>query len=312
MPLPFISVVVPLYNKAQSFPLTAGSVMAQTYENFEVVVIDDGSTDESLAVASALGDARFRIIHQTNGGVSVARNRGVSEAKSDYIAFLDADDLWDPAHLATLAGLIERFPEAVMWGSGYRPERDGATRAVKLHPAIANGGLIDNYFQAATYGEQPFYSSSVCVRKDTLQRIGGFRPGLAHAEDLEVWARIALRGPVAFSPASTVTYCLDTENRAMDRWPALTLWPFDASAASGTAFSQTDLAEHAARVNLYTVESNLTNPDGRSVRAFLAKIETQSFGKKRRILSVMFQLPVRLRLWLLDLKNGRSAKLHAE
>ena len=124
-----ISVVIPLYNKEQSIAATIQSVLAQTYTDYEIIVVDDGSTDNSLKVVqervSELENERVRIIHQENAGVSAARNKGILESKGKYIAFLDADDLWAPNYLATLAALIADFPNAGLYSLGYVEMKGG-------------------------------------------------------------------------------------------------------------------------------------------------------------------------------------------
>src|SRR5690606_11857402 len=105
------SIVIPLYNKEQSVTNTLQSVLNQTYTEFEVVIVNDGSTDNSVEKVEAFNDPRIRLIHQANAGVSAARNKGIEEAKFEWIAFLDADDLWMENHLSTLRNMIETYPE---------------------------------------------------------------------------------------------------------------------------------------------------------------------------------------------------------
>lgn len=111
-----ISLVIPLYNKEDAILKTIDSVLKQTYSDFEVIVVDDGSKDNSLRVVQSIEDPRLRVIHKENGGVSSARNRGIREAKGDYIALLDGDDLWEPTFLEEQIRLIHDFPNAGMWG----------------------------------------------------------------------------------------------------------------------------------------------------------------------------------------------------
>ena len=116
-----ISVVVPLYNKEKSVRTTLESIRAQSYKEWECIVVDDGSTDKSREVAEQfkIEDFRFKILSQENAGVSAARNAGIIAAKGEYIAFLDADDIWAPNYLETLAALINDFPDAGLYSLGY-------------------------------------------------------------------------------------------------------------------------------------------------------------------------------------------------
>lgn len=108
-----ISVVIPLYNKAHTIGRTLGTVMRQTFQDFEVVIVNDGSTDDGTnVIRKNFTDSRIRIIDQENAGVSMARNRGVDEAKGKWIAFLDGDDEWHPEYLNEMQKLIVKYPEA--------------------------------------------------------------------------------------------------------------------------------------------------------------------------------------------------------
>ena len=120
-----ISVVVPLYNKKSSIKSTIESVLAQTYKDFELIVVDDGSTDGSADVVKSFDDNRIRLISKENGGVSSARNEGIREAKNEFISFLDADDLWDKDFLLEIDKLINDFPEAGILGTSYSYKKNG-------------------------------------------------------------------------------------------------------------------------------------------------------------------------------------------
>lgn len=143
----YISVVIPLYNKQNAIAATLQSVLAQTYTNFEVIVVDDGSTDDSANVAEAVlrerkvygVECKGKVVRKANGGVSSARNRGIQEAKYDYIALLDGDDLWDEHYLEEQVKLIEDFPEAKMWGINFAEMSKG--KLIRKLPT----GLPDGY-----------------------------------------------------------------------------------------------------------------------------------------------------------------------
>lgn len=118
----FFSVIVPLYNKADYIEKALQSVLAQTYTDFELIVVDDGSTDNSLQVVQSiqqLSTFNFQLLTETNAGVSTARNNGAKVAKGDYLAFLDADDWWEPTFLDEMRVLVDEFPEAGIYGSSY-------------------------------------------------------------------------------------------------------------------------------------------------------------------------------------------------
>ena len=115
-----ISVVIPLFNKADSIQATLQSVCSQTFTDFEVIVVDDGSTDDGGIVVEQYPDDRIRVFHKNNSGVSSARNRGIQESLGQYIALLDADDQWDKHYLQEQVRMIQDFPEAAMWGINFQ------------------------------------------------------------------------------------------------------------------------------------------------------------------------------------------------
>lgn len=135
------SVVIPLYNKQAYIADTLRTVFAQTYADFEVVVVDDGSTDDSAATVLAHSDARLRLIRQPNAGVSAARNRGVAEARGSIIAFLDADDRWEPHHLETLADLVKLYPRCGAFATSYAIVKNGTTTPPALSKKVVTSCL---------------------------------------------------------------------------------------------------------------------------------------------------------------------------
>ena len=225
-----ISIVVPLYNKQNAIAATLQSVLAQTYSNYEIIVVDDGSTDESAEVAEAillasrLSPLAFRLIRKSNGGVSSARNRGIQEAKYDYIALLDGDDLWDEHYLEEQVKLIQDFPEAKMWGINFA-ERGGEI-ITKLPTGLPVGyrGYIQNYFEMPGRVSYLFCSSSVVISKEVFDQVEYFDERIKYAEDLDMWFRIAATYPLAFYDKTMVWYLLDAENRAMNRPQILNLY----------------------------------------------------------------------------------------
>ncbi len=211
------SVVIPLYNKAAYIEQALRSVLQQTIQDFEIIVIDDGSTDDSARRVQAFQDRRLRLISQGNRGVSAARNRGIAEAQEDYIAFLDADDIWDPDFLETVQNLIVNYPQAGMFTTAYRYyDPEGHEWPIRPHglPADFTEGLIPDFFKTLYKGSLPFTTSSVCVPKKTLEEIGGFPQDLQYTEDIYTWCRIVVHYPVAHTVTTCVKYCKNALNSA--------------------------------------------------------------------------------------------------
>ena len=231
------SVVIPLYNKQNSIAATLQSVLAQTYTNYEIIVVDDGSTDDSARIAegyirevtgerlkvkgaensgaettaSCLSPLAFRLIRKPNGGVCSARNRAIQEARYDYVALLDGDDLWDEHYLEEQVKLIQDFPEAKMWGVSIAFIKHN--HQTKWNQGMGDGyrGYVENYF--GTSHSDLFCSSSVVICKDVFDKVGYFDERIASSEDLDMWYRIILHYPIAFYDKVLAFYNQDAENR---------------------------------------------------------------------------------------------------
>lgn len=207
------SVVIPLYNKEALIGRTLESVLAQSYRDFEIVVVDDGSRDGSADVVKSFADPRIRLIHKENAGVSAARNRGIAEARGEFIALLDGDDIWKPDYLSTVANLIKRYPQCDVFATGYEfvDEFDRISPIIiRDLPFEGKDGLLDNYFHVASTSHPPLWTSIVTARKSALEAVGGFPVGVTSGEDLLTWARLACRYQIAYSTRVEAQYFTPT------------------------------------------------------------------------------------------------------
>ena len=225
MILPKITVVIPLYNKRSHILDCLHSVLQQSYAAQEVIVMDDGSSDggaELIENTEFDSATEIRVIKQKNQGVSAARNNGVKEAKYDYVAFLDADDVWLPFFLEEMVNLHQRFPNVGFYTSKYQCVAAGEHyQDAKINMALVEengfdplGMLLNNYFDIAGQGDLPFMVSSSMISKKLFKKVGGFPVGEAIGEDQDLFAKIALLGPVAYSPNIHLLYTVDAENKA--------------------------------------------------------------------------------------------------
>ncbi|MBN2466018.1 glycosyltransferase family 2 protein [candidate division WOR-3 bacterium] len=221
-----ISVAIPLYNKVRHIRRTLDSILGQTHRDFEVIVVNDGSTDGSEKLVEQYADPRIRLITQDNAGEMAARNRGIAEARSDLVAFLDADDEWLPEHLETIARLSANHPDCGMYATGrIAHKQDGCE--VKLRyseiPRAPWEGVVPNYFRV---NPSPVCSSTSAIWKRVFEDVGYF-PGVQFGHrgwnyrsqvgepsgDVDMWCRVALKYHVAFSTHyGAITY-EDTDNR---------------------------------------------------------------------------------------------------
>jgi hypothetical protein len=191
---PTVSVVMPLYNKRNYVEAAIRSVLEQTFTDLEIVVVDDGSTDDSGAVVQRLDDPRIRLLHQGNAGAPAARNAGIAAARGCWVAFLDADDTWRPDKLARQLAVLGREPDLV-WAAGAYTRTDSG-QIVRLRdeawfrsPEVLKDGL------AALSNGSHLWTGTIMVRRDVLVQLGGFDRSLPTGQDVLMWCRIAARHP---------------------------------------------------------------------------------------------------------------------
>lgn len=220
------SIIIPLFNKEKSIQLTLNSALDQTFNDFEVIVVDDGSTDESVKKAKEIEDPRIKLVQKENEGVCSARNRGIELARHDYIAFLDADDIWEPDYLSEQHRLIHDLPDAVLWGCAYgHLEGEEKTNVDHLLPDDYRD-YIKDYFKIKRSTDL-FCSSSVVVHKSAFVKAGLFDTRIQFSEDLDMWYRIIIHFPVVFYNKTLAYYRQDAENRAMKKThPLVDFLPF--------------------------------------------------------------------------------------
>jgi len=223
---PAISVVVPLYNKERYILRCLESIRRQTFSDYEVIVVDDGSSDGGGALAAAFPDPRFRVVRQKNGGASAARNRGISESRGTLIAFLDGDDEWEPEFLEAVTSLHRKFPQAGILATGLR-RVDGEAYDLETTFKAAGAGrtsLIKKYFHYAKQGNF-VSSSSVAIPRSVFEEVGMFLEGEPIGEDRDMWVRIALRYPIAYDSRILAIYYTDAAGRSFPRWKSNPPYP---------------------------------------------------------------------------------------
>ena len=208
------SVIIPLYNKEKYIQRAVGSVLQQTVSAFELIIVDDGSTDNSYDVASEIRDPRIRIIRQGNTGEGAARNRGIKEAKNDLLAFLDADDEWKPDYLENISALVVKYPACVLYATGcerFQTESDITWPTGNYFP-IGWHGIIPDYLKIMAKATSPFNSSSTVAKRSALNKIGGFPEGVTNGADIATWIRCSLIGDIAYLHKPHAIYHLGTLN----------------------------------------------------------------------------------------------------
>ena len=207
-----MSVVIPLYNKAGTIGMAVGSVLRQSYPDFELIVVDDGSTDSGAAAVASVPDGRVRVLSQSNAGPGAARNRGLAEARGEYVAFLDADDEWEPDFLALAVAALERDPGAGAWVSGYavgpsRVSRASRNRRMGLH---AGPWRLPHHAppKALKFYVDFCHSSCVVARRDLVQRYGGYYDAdrSTYGEDSYLWLMFVMNHRLQVDPEPHVWF----------------------------------------------------------------------------------------------------------
>ena len=225
---PDVSVVIPLYNKEKYIRRSIGSVLRQTAGNFEIIIVDssdDGSTD----IVDQIGDPRIIHIIRDRTRAARARNIGVQIAKSDLIAFLDADDEWLPDHLEALQKIRKKFPDAGLYLTSYVKLTD----TLEAFPMLFIGippppweGYLPHYIRICSRGDEPASSSSAAVTKEVFESVGGFREDLEYGEDQFLWGKISLSFPVAYSWCGLALYHTEAEGRLCNEMHRISEHPF--------------------------------------------------------------------------------------
>lgn len=191
-----ISVVIPLYNKKKSILRTVSCVLQQTYKDFEIILVDDGSTDGSLECLKSITDPRLKRYRKKNTGVSDTRNKGMEWASGEVIAFLDGDDLWDPFYLERLHDMVASYPDCGLYmqdSIDIPAQEANQAKGTEEHQEIKKFNNWEHYFYYRN-----FKTSALAVNKAKAIELQGFDQSLTIGEDLDFWFRLILSYPVCF------------------------------------------------------------------------------------------------------------------
>jgi glycosyltransferase involved in cell wall biosynthesis len=225
---PEITVVIPLYNKERYIQRTIDSVLRQTFQNFECIIVDS-STDGSRKLVSQYDDPRIVLVSCEKSTAAHARNQGAHTAQSDLIAFLDADDEWQPDHLESLHNLRKNYPDAGIYSTPYIKIRANGRPMVMLFAGIPRPpweGFIRSYLRSCSLGDEPVHSSSCAVPRTVFNAMGGFPENLMYGEDQFLWGNISLRYPIAYTWKGLTIYHTESLGRICDEKHAIEEHPF--------------------------------------------------------------------------------------
>ena len=213
--MPFFSVIIPLYNKEKFVENAVNSVLQQSFADFEIIIVEDCSTDKSREVVSKIQSNKIKILHhQSNKGLSAVRNTGIKNSKANYITFLDADDVWKPNYLEKINALIHQFSEAKLFATNYEELYPNHLILLPKNNSIhfESDTLIPNFFQISL--AQPLYCScSLCVEKSVFEKVGYYDEKITFGEDVDFNIRANSEYKLAYSKEALVTYTMFSENQ---------------------------------------------------------------------------------------------------
>lgn len=203
---PIISVVLPVYNGAITIKVAVESILGQTYDNFELIVINDGSTDKTSEILASLNDKRLKVLNQKNHGLAASLNRGIQQSKGKYIARIDADDIALPERLQKQVNFMEANPSVVVMGTAARLIYSNGTQRVRYRP-LDTTSIRKNIIKIC-----PFTHSSVMIRKDVFNKVGLYdvaKDGAKETlvEDYDLWVRILAAGCEMANTAEVLMIC---------------------------------------------------------------------------------------------------------
>lgn len=292
-----ISVAIPLYNKEREIACTLRSVLAQTLPPLEIIVVDDGSTDRSADEVERIGSPLVRLIRQENRGVSAARNRAIEEARGEYVALLDGDDLWESGYLAEIARLIAAYPGCGAYATAFRVD-DGRTLTPGNTPQTE--GIVD--FFTESLSRYVLIPSTTTLDRSLARSLGGFPEGMRMGEDQYFWTRLARTARVCFSPKPLVRYSKAASNRSAAIYrPEQTRFRFeDLYDPAATDASNEYIARAALGKALVVSAKGGTQEAARTARFFAYTRCSRRTLRKVRLLN---RLPVSWRTPLLNLYN---------
>lgn len=213
--MPLISIIIPLYNKGFIVSKTLQSVLTQTFTDFEMIIVNDGSTDNGFEIVSQFSDDRIIFFQQENKGAAAARNLGIEKATGELIAFLDADDYWFPNHLEEIFKLYTDFPNCGMYGSRYLMKiSEKKTIKTTYSPSVSNDfrGVLPDFFKASK-AYRVGLTSAIAIPKRVLQNNFIFNREISSGQDLELYTKIAIEKPVAITNLFTVEYNFSLDNQ---------------------------------------------------------------------------------------------------
>jgi glycosyltransferase involved in cell wall biosynthesis len=282
--MPFFSVVIPLFNKETFVSNAINSILNQTFQDFEIIVVEDCSTDNSLAKVTEIKSGAVQIIqHEKNKGLSASRNTGIKNAQAKYIAFLDADDAWKPTYLEKIHSLILQFQEAQLFATNYEElHQDNIVIAAKNVKIPDKDSVITDFFNCGL-ARPIYFPGSLCVAKTVFNTIGYFDETITFAEDVDFNIRANFQFKLAYSPEVLVTYTLFSENQITNSaFSSKTIPNFNAY--ESWAETKPSLKKYLDFNRYIMARSYKMEKDWKNYKKLKSEIDPKSLNFKQRLL----------------------------
>lgn len=303
----FFSIIIPLFNKENFVENTIQSVLDQTFQDFEIIIINDGSTDKSEEKVFHFKDDRIQYISKQNEGVSTARNLGIEKATASYITFLDADDYWYPDFLSVIYEKIKQFPNQKVFSGAIEIETKKMTFPAQYSIQKTNDYELVNYFNASLK-ETVICTSCAAFHKSIFEEIGVFDPKIKSGQDTDLWIRIGLVYPVLFSWKILARYVYD--EKSLSKNNNLLKAKLDFSKFTELEKTNSDL-KYFLDLNRFSLAvKNKLASDTTQFEYYYNAIDLRNLGfKKRFLLSLppfLLRLLIQIKLKMTNLGLGSS------
>lgn len=292
--MPYFSIVVPVYNKEKFVGKTLKSVLAQSFTDFEIIIINDGSTDESEYKIQEFKDNRIQYFSKKNEGVAATRNFGIEKSNAQYICFLDSDDYWYPCFLETIHRFTSELPEQKVFAAAIEIEtKNNCVKAQYSIPKKSDFEIV-NFFEASQK-ECVLWTSSVCIEKSVFEKVGTFDTKIKCGEDTELWIRIGLEFPIVFIRKIIARYVYDDSSISRNLkyyFEPYTFQKYALEEKKNLALKKyMDLNRFSA-----VIKCNL-NGDWKTSQEIYAEIDLKNLSRKKRILLELPPSMLKLLIW---------------
>jgi glycosyltransferase involved in cell wall biosynthesis len=298
--IPKFSIIIPLFNKEKHIQKTIESVLTQTFQDYEIIIINDGSTDKSCLIVERFKDSRIKFYSQKNAGAAAARNSGIKTAIGEYISFLDADDYWFPNYLDEVFKLITDFPNCGMYCSRYKIKLSkNHIINTNLNDTLEDNfrGIVPDFFKSSLKFRVAL-TSAVSIKKELIEKTGFFNEDLVPCEDLDYWIKMGINFPVAITNKITCIYNFENNNISQSNITNHKLLDFKEYAS----FEKKNKSLKQF-IDVYRVEYGLKYKTAGLIEKsneYLSEVDKKSISKSTKIL---LQLPPKILQLLLKLKH---------